>query len=359
MPDLPLNIIAVNNLGEDVMMPVKWDSTEITAETDSCFVKGYLQNNVTVNAVITFTEDRKLLNPCLDKEKVIDTYSIKNVRLLHNSGFYEQQQRVMEHFLCVDCDSYIYNFRQAAGLDTKGAKPMTGWDAPQSNIKGHTTGHFLSGLALCYAATGNKQIKSKLDYMVQELGICQDTMAQQPDKFREGFLSAYNESQFDLLEVYTVYPKIWAPYYTLHKIMAGLRDCYLYADNAQAFEILKKIGLDLLLKDESVTIEKLFGHGGLFKIEGIAQQMMASALNTPVQVTTAASEGGAWGMAILAEYMNNSDMPLADYLQNIVFADAESTVCAPNPEETAGFEKYLVNYKKAIEIEKTAVKQLI
>jgi len=120
-----------------------------------------------------------------------------------------------------------------------------------------------------------------------------------------------------------------------------------------------KIGLDLLLKDESVPIEKLFGHGGLFKIEGVAQQMMASALDTPVQVTTAASEGGAWGMAILAEYMHNADMTLADYLQNVIFASAKSTVCAPNPAETAGFNEYLKKYKKAIEIEKSAVKQLL
>jgi len=120
-----------------------------------------------------------------------------------------------------------------------------------------------------------------------------------------------------------------------------------------------KIGLDLLLKDENVPIEKLFGHGGLFKAEGVAQQMMASALNTPVQITTAASEGGAWGMAILAEYMHNSDMSLADYLQNVVFANAKSTVCTPNPDETAGFNAYLKNYKKAIEIEKTAVKQML
>mgnify|MGYP002520384230 CR=1 FL=1 len=51
---------------------------------------------------------------------------------------------------------------------------MTGWDAPECNLKGHTTGHFLSGLALCYGATGNGQIKAKLDYMVQELGVFRD-----------------------------------------------------------------------------------------------------------------------------------------------------------------------------------------
>lgn len=244
-PHLPLNVLAVNNLGEDVMMPVKWaeipaDSTDTAG---SFAVTGYLQNDITMTADIVVTDDETLLSPIYEKEKSVETYSIKDIRLAEGSGFFAQQQRVLEHFLGIDCDSCLYNFREAAGLDTKGAKQMTGWDAPQSNLKGHTTGHLLSGLALCYGATGNGQIKEKLDYMVAQLGIVQDAMAQQPEKFKEGFLSAYDESQFDLLEVYTVYPKIWAPYYTLHKIMAGLRDCYIYGENVQAFEILKKIGL--------------------------------------------------------------------------------------------------------------------
>lgn len=244
-PDLPLNVVAVNNLGEDVMMPVKWAdiSKDIFKQTGEYTVKGSLQNDITATANIVVTDSEELLTPKYNAEKVVETYSIKDIRLTYGSGFFAQQQRVKEHFLNVDCDSCLYNFRVAAGLDTKGAKQMTGWDAPQSNIKGHTTGHFLSGLALCYGATGDERIKQKLDYMVAELAECQNAMAQQPHKFKEGFLSAYDESQFDLLEVYTVYPKIWAPYYTLHKIMAGLRDCYLYADNDKALEVLKKIGL--------------------------------------------------------------------------------------------------------------------
>jgi len=242
---LPGTVIAVNNLGEDVMMPVKWqacDTVDTGAEGEFT-VKGCLQNDITVTAKVVVTEDENLLNPLAPKEKQVETYSIKNVRLTEGSGFYAQQQRVLKHFIHVDCDSYLYNFRVAAGIDTKGAQPMTGWDAPESNIKGHTTGHFLSGLALCYASTGNAEIKKKLDYMVEQLGACQDAMSKQPEKFKEGFLSAYDESQFDLLEIYTIYPKIWAPYYTLHKIMAGLRDCWKYGENQQALDILKKIGL--------------------------------------------------------------------------------------------------------------------
>ena len=244
-PPLPLNVVAVNNLGEDVMMPVKWtDFPAENAEKAGEFaVKGSLQNDISVTAQVVVTDDEKLLSPKYNIEKSVETYSIKDIRLTGGSGFYAQQQRMLAHFLHIDCDSALYNFRAAAGLDTKGAKQMTGWDAPQSNLKGHTTGHLLSGLALCYGATGDENIKEKLNYMVAELGKVQDAMAQQTDKFKAGFLSAYDESQFDLLEVYTVYPKIWAPYYTLHKIMAGLRDCWLYAANQQALDILKKVGL--------------------------------------------------------------------------------------------------------------------
>ena len=242
---LPSVVIAVNNLEEDVMMPVKWQqySAENCGTAGGFCVKGCLQNDITVTAHITVTDDAQIVCPKEYREKQIKTFGIKDIRLTYGSEFYTRQKNVTEHFLHTDCDSYLYNFRTAAGLDTKGAQPMTGWDTPEGNLRGHTTGHFLSGLALCYGATGNEKIKTKLDYMVEELGRCQDEMAKYPHKFKEGFLSAYDESQFDLLEVYTVYPKIWAPYYTLHKIMAGLRDCYLYAGNIQALEILKKIGI--------------------------------------------------------------------------------------------------------------------
>ena len=117
-----------------------------------------------------------------------------------------------------------------------------------------------------------------------------------------------------------------------------------------------KVGLDMLFKDENVPCEKLLGHGGLFKVPGVAQQMMASALDTEVQVTTTASEGGAWGMAILAEYMKEKaeGQSLVDYLENVIFADAEYTSKYPVSEETAGYNAYIENYKKAMAAEKAA-----
>jgi len=116
-----------------------------------------------------------------------------------------------------------------------------------------------------------------------------------------------------------------------------------------------KIGLDLLFNDQEIEIKKLLGHGGLFKIEKIAQQMLASALNTPVEVTDTAS--GAWGMAILAEYMAHKDQnqSLEEYLNTKIFVDTKSIVCYPNKEETEGFNIFLERYKKALEIENFAV----
>ena len=77
--------------------------------------------------------------------------------------------------------------------------------------------------------------------MVAELKKCQDAFAA-TGKYHRGFLSAYSEEQFDLLEVYTKYPEIWAPYYTLDKIMSGLYDCHVLAGNETAKEILDLMG---------------------------------------------------------------------------------------------------------------------
>jgi DUF1680 family protein len=155
--------------------------------------------------------------------------------------FIAHRDRGLEFLLTLDDDSLLYNFREAAGLDKKGAQPMLGWDAPECNLKGHTTGHYLSALAIAYSSTGDQRFKQKLNYMISELGKCQDAM-EASGKFHYGFLSGYSEEQFDKLEEYTVYPVIWAPYYTLHKILAGLLDCYELGKNQQALEICTKLG---------------------------------------------------------------------------------------------------------------------
>lgn len=164
------------------------------------------------------------------------------VTFLHgDSYFMNAQSWSLEFLLTVNDDQMLYNFRQASGLDTKGAPEMIGWDAPDSNLRGHTTGHYLSGLALCYRATGNEKIKEKAVYMCQSLKECQDAF-EKMDGIHKGFLSGYDERQFDLLEQYVRYPEIWAPYYTLHKIFAGLLDCYEFAGVETGLQIADKLG---------------------------------------------------------------------------------------------------------------------
>lgn len=162
--------------------------------------------------------------------------------LCGESDFYEAQESMHRYLLSVDDDQMLYNFREACRLDTKGALPMTGWDAPECLLKGHTTGHYLSALALCFRTSRDEKIYRKAQYMLMSLKECQEAFTKMTG-IQRGFLSGYTEEQFDLLEEYTPYPQIWAPYYTLHKIMAGLLDCYEYAGLQDGLKICYKIGL--------------------------------------------------------------------------------------------------------------------
>ncbi|WP_019913936.1 beta-L-arabinofuranosidase domain-containing protein [Paenibacillus sp. HW567] len=176
-----------------------------------------------------------------DRKQLLNAVPNKKVRLEGSSLLKTAQDRRLEFLLTVDDDQMLYNFRKAAGLDTLNAPAMIGWDSEDSLLKGHTTGHYLSALALCYASTGNEQICTKLNYMIEKLNKVQLAF-EADDRYHYGFISAYSEEQFDLLEVYTRYPEIWAPYYTLHKILAGLLDGYNIAGIGLALTIADKLG---------------------------------------------------------------------------------------------------------------------
>ena len=112
-------------------------------------------------------------------------------------------------------------------------------------------------------------------------------------------------------------------------------------------------------EDENAKIDCLMGHGGLFKTDYVGQRFMAGAMNTPVTVTKTAGEGGAWGMAVLAAYsVCDSKLPLDEYLRDFVFADCESTTVEPVASDVEGFNKYMKLYKSALEVEKSAYKNI-
>lgn len=121
-----------------------------------------------------------------------------------------------------------------------------------------------------------------------------------------------------------------------------------------------KVGNDLLIEREGVKVDVIWGHGGLFKTEGVGQRVLASALNTPVSVMKTAGEGGAWGIAVLASYMlwRQEGEALCDYLENKIFARAESVTIEPDAEDVEGFNAFIERYKAGLPIERAAVDTL-
>ncbi|NDO46699.1 FGGY-family carbohydrate kinase [Clostridium sp. MD294] len=118
-----------------------------------------------------------------------------------------------------------------------------------------------------------------------------------------------------------------------------------------------KIGLDILFKQEGVTLDTIMGHGGLFKTKGVGQKVMAAAASVPVSVMETAGEGGAWGIALLADYMKQkqNDQTLEQYLNDKVFCGGEAVTIAPSQEDSEGFDKFIALYQKGLTIEKAAV----
>ena len=121
-----------------------------------------------------------------------------------------------------------------------------------------------------------------------------------------------------------------------------------------------KAGLDLLFREEDVKVDKMFGHGGLFKTKGVGQSIAAAAMNTSVSVMETAGEGGAWGIALLAAYRidKKEGESLKDYLNNRIFAGQSGSSLDPKPEDVEGFDKFMQRYMAGLAIEHAAVDTL-
>lgn len=120
-----------------------------------------------------------------------------------------------------------------------------------------------------------------------------------------------------------------------------------------------KVGNDILLKEENVPIKSITGHGGFFKTKQVGQSVLAAALNAPITVMATAGEGGAWGMAVLANYLLRDDKTkkLPAYLDEKVFAGQQSTTLEPDPAMVAGFDAWMKGYKRALAAEAAAAKE--
>ncbi|WP_300763846.1 xylulokinase [uncultured Bacteroides sp.] len=135
--------------------------------------------------------------------------------------------------------------------------------------------------------------------------------------------------------------------------LANFMRAHLYASVG-----VLKIGNDILFNEEKIKVDRITGHGGLFRTKGVGQKVLAAAINSPISVMETAGEGGAWGIALLGSYLVNNDkkQSLSDFLDEKVFAGNTGTEVAPTAEDVAGFNKYIEEYKACIPVEEAAVK---
>ena len=134
--------------------------------------------------------------------------------------------------------------------------------------------------------------------------------------------------------------------------LANFMRAHLYGSVA-----VLKIGNDVLFQQEHVRVDRITGHGGLFKTPGVGQRVLAAALGSPISVMETAGEGGAWGIALLASYMVNGvySRTLPEFLEEVVFGGNTGVEIHPTPEDIAGFNRYLETYKRALPVEAAAV----
>ncbi len=218
----------------------------------------------------------------------------------HDTQYMKNRDKFILALAKTDPNAFLYNFRDAFGQrQPADVRPLRGWDSQTTRLRGHTSGHYLSALAqVCAGATYDAALRAefsrKMDYMIDVLydlseksgkpetpgGPCNadpTTIPPGPGKkgydsdlsregirtdywnWGQGYISAYPPDQFIMLEQGATYGgnnnQIWAPYYTLHKILAGLMDCYEVAGNPKALEIARNMGIWVYRRLQAVPTE--------------------------------------------------------------------------------------------------------
>jgi len=159
----------------------------------------------------------------------VEPFALSQVRLAPGA-FHEAQEWNRAYLHRLQTDRLLHNFRVTAGLPSA-AQPLGGWEKPDCELRGHFVGHYLSACGLMYASTGDAEVKTKGDEIVAGMAKCQARLS-------GGYLSAFPTELFDRVKALK---RVWAPYYTLHKIMAGLLDMHLYCGNRQALDVLQGV----------------------------------------------------------------------------------------------------------------------
>ena len=293
LPRLPRYVKGVyknNFIGPDVrvLWPAPEDNKQVITVGTYTITGRVAGTDLQPKAIIKVKEAEALATP----NRTLEVFSLDQVILnpdLHDNDtkFIENRDKFITGLANTNPDNFLYMFRNAFGQEQpEGAKPMGGWDSQLTKLRGHATGHYLTAIAQAYASTGydpslKANFAAKMEYMVNKLyelsqmsgqpktaggEYVSDPVAVQQGQGKsdfdsdlsvegirtdywnwgKGFISAYPPDQFIMLEKGATYggsnTQIWAPYYTLHKILAGLIDIYEISGNEKALEIVKGMG---------------------------------------------------------------------------------------------------------------------
>jgi DUF1680 family protein len=174
------------------------------------------------------------------------SFNLQDVKLL-DSRFKQNMDRDAAWLLSISNARLLHTWRVNAGIASS-AEPLGGWEAPDCELRGHTMGHILSALSLMYASTGDKVYKQKADSLVTGLAECQRVLNE------GGYLSAF---PVEFIDRVIQRKEVWAPWYTIHKVMAGLTDMYLYTGNEQALDVAEKMSAWAFRKLAPLTPQQL------------------------------------------------------------------------------------------------------
>jgi uncharacterized protein len=199
--------------------------------------------------------------PAMKVPHAAEPFALADVRLL-DGPFRDAMVRDQKYLLSLDADRLLHNFRVNVGLPST-AKPLGGWEEPNCELRGHSVGHYLSAVSLMYASTGDERFKQRADYIVAAFAQCQSNSSSAG--FHEGYLSAFPESFIDRVEQGK---PVWAPWYTLHKVLAGLIDANQFCGNQQALAVAEKMADWVKFRVDHISPEQMqrsldTEHGGM------------------------------------------------------------------------------------------------
>lgn len=293
LPQLPRHVQGIyrNNIKGPkvrVIWPSPKDNSQVLSPNTYTITGKVSGTNLQPKAVVVVKEATEHLKPV----RTLDFFALDEVSLnvdLHSKStkFIENRNKFITSLAQTNPDDFLYMFRNAFGqTQPQGAKPLGVWDSQETKLRGHATGHYLSAIAQAYASSGydatlKANFENKMQYMVEVLfelskmsgkpqikgGIYVENPLDVPIgvgktdydsdlspqgirtdywNWGKGYISAYPPDQFIMLEKGASYggdkTKIWAPYYTLHKIFAGLMDIYDVSGNENALDIVKGMG---------------------------------------------------------------------------------------------------------------------